>query len=280
MYSVEHLQRLWDRGLSRRQREQLAWFLSPEQMHAQHPRWEWSVGRDPVSRGLVLLLPVAHCEQLRREMAATLDTDLPADPFSIPYHSVRPVGPLASASAAFEALEAMEPEKTMVEGRIVAVDLEAYELDQSVILEVGYCVFDTDTKAMQSGHYIVDENKQNRNGKYVQDRRHGFGFGQTLTRSRAEIVAAMQEVLESAQVLVGHGLQGDVAYLETLGVHLPPLEQRDTAVIQAARTKGQPVKLSKLARSLGIKDLYVWHNAGNDAHYTMEVFLRQMGIEY
>lgn len=102
--------------------------------------------------------------------------------------------------------------------------------------------------------------------------------------------------LSRTLLLVGHGVEGDIAYLSALGSTIfsggpvksagedsPGRRQRilssirgqfDTATLyQALKKDSQMTSLTKMCIELGI-DPWFAHNAGNDARYTLEAFVK------
>ncbi|KAJ1986599.1 hypothetical protein H4R33_003268 [Dimargaris cristalligena] len=166
----------------------------------------------------------------------------------------------------------------------LCIDIEAYERNNGRLTEIGWCFYEAGGKEPQVTHYIVSENTHLCNGQYVPDRRYNFSFGESKTASLVEILQALQDTVQQLepQTLVGHDLGSDLRYLSEGGVDLRdmPVLQFDTKTLYCAHTNNV-----RNGRKLGIvldkMDIPsgILHNAGNDAYYTMKLFLRLVGIE-
>ncbi|CAG8583030.1 2833_t:CDS:2 [Diversispora eburnea] len=164
----------------------------------------------------------------------------------------------------------------------VAIDIESYEKDHSCILEVGWSMYNSKTDLYMDRHFCVNENKHLRNGQYVPDMKNRFNFGKTIWEDQKTIADEFVKDLTSDDVkgyvvIVGHGVNMDINYLETMGVKINDLIeddfQFDTAEMNAARI-GKPNERISLGRLLDLLDIenYSLHNAGNDAHYSLLLF--------
>ncbi|RIA84833.1 hypothetical protein C1645_742028 [Glomus cerebriforme] len=165
----------------------------------------------------------------------------------------------------------------------VAVDVESYERDHSCILEVGWSMFDSKDNKFMDRHFCAKEYEHLKNGQFVPDRKDRFSFGETvwenLSKIATEIIKDLTEEKEKGRVVfVGHDLRMDVKYLESMKVNVEevinPVAYFDTAEMNAARV-GKPNVRTNLGRLLDELDIenYCLHNAGNDAHYTLCLFL-------
>jgi len=132
-------------------------------------------------------------------------------------------------------------------------------------------------------HFCVTEHKYKRNGQYVPDMKERFIFGKTvwanLKTVAGEIVKDLTEDnIKGSVVLVGHDIKMEEKYLESMGVKIrevvEPVGIFDTAEMNAARV-GNPNERMALGRILDNLDIenYSLHNAGNDARYTLLLFL-------
>ncbi|KAJ3322172.1 hypothetical protein HDU76_013936, partial [Blyttiomyces sp. JEL0837] len=227
----------------------------------------------------------------------------------------------------------------------VSVDVEAYEHDHDKILEIGWILYDpSHSNVLITKHYVVSENKDVKNGRYVPDNRDKFGFGQTETKSLDEIIVELKASLRWGSlasagvvgrdvsskprplVLVGHAVSGDIQWLRDCGVHflstsmakvsadgsidddelvelmingatIDKHEEEEAAAAAAAgstdpwvyavfdtvdldvalrgRQSGQKTSLTALCSAYGVgkNAKGPFHNAGNDAFYTMMIFL-------
>ncbi|KAG0025071.1 hypothetical protein BGZ82_010230 [Podila clonocystis] len=167
--------------------------------------------------------------------------------------------------------------------RFISVDIESYEQDHALILEIGWSTWDTGLNKFADRHFAVLDYKHLSNGRYVADRRDRFLFGETTWASLKDCITAFQEDLELAAqqnsqgsvVLIAHDMSSDENYLRRMGVDFPPgMIKFDTVEMNSARVSDSNIKtgLGKLLDEVGIEN-YSLHNAGNDAHYTLELFL-------
>jgi hypothetical protein len=184
----------------------------------------------------------------------------------------------------------------------VCVDVEAWERNNDVITEIGVSFLDTqDIAAVQPGqdgenwarkintqHFRIDEYAHHVNHQFVLGCPDKFEFGKSefiSVKDAAKVVAACFQLASWHQtsleprnlILVGHDIAHDIAYLRKIGfdvMTLPNLYDRiDTSVLHKAwKRNAQPRSLSSMLLDLGMT---AWnlHNAGNDAHYTMQCML-------
>ncbi|GJJ72437.1 hypothetical protein EMPS_04794 [Entomortierella parvispora] len=165
----------------------------------------------------------------------------------------------------------------------VSVDIESYEMDHSKILEIGWSIWDSGLNVFQDKHYAVQEYRHLKNGRWVADRRDRFMFGETLWAPLKECAMTFQDDLEKAAryndqgqyALIAHDMGSDEKYLRQMGVKFPKgMIQFDTKDMNAARANSahDSTKLETVLDQMDIEN-YCLHNAGNDAHYTLELFL-------
>ncbi|KAI1295150.1 hypothetical protein EDD11_007964 [Mortierella claussenii] len=165
----------------------------------------------------------------------------------------------------------------------ISVDIESYELNHSLILEIGWSVYDSRIRKFVDKHYAISDYRHLKNGKYVADRRDRFLFGETVWASLRDSIAAFQDDLilaakrnpEGVFALIAHDMTSDEGYLRKMGVQFPEkgMVKFDTLWLNGARTgETNMTGLGKLLDELDIEN-YCLHNAGNDAHYTLELFL-------
>ncbi|CAG8564451.1 597_t:CDS:2, partial [Acaulospora colombiana] len=182
--------------------------------------------------------------------------------------------------------ESLEEARKMYQDKkylFVAIDIESYERDHSCILEVGWSMFNSKTSLFIDRHFCATEHKYKRNGKFVADMKDRFIFGKTvwanLKTIADEIIKDLTEnSVKGSVVLVGHDFKMEEKYLESMGVKvdqcIKPVRIFDTAEMNAARV-GKPYERMSLGRILDSLDIenYSLHNAGNDARYTLLLFL-------
>ncbi|KAK3845553.1 MAG: hypothetical protein J3R72DRAFT_364552 [Linnemannia gamsii] len=165
----------------------------------------------------------------------------------------------------------------------ISVDIESHEFNHDKILEIGWSIWDSGVHKFMDKHYAISDYRHLKNGKYVADRRDRFMFGETVWENLKGSIAAFQQDLEKAArrnehgrfVLIAHDMTSDMKYLSHMGVTFPEgMIQFDTLEMNAARVGDSNCKtgLGKLLDEVDIEN-YCLHNAGNDAHYTLELFL-------
>ncbi|KAG0328355.1 HIR complex subunit [Dissophora globulifera] len=164
----------------------------------------------------------------------------------------------------------------------ISVDIESYERDHSKILEIGWSVWDSRINKFVDRHYAISDYRHLQNGRYVADRRDRFMFGDTVWATLEDSIAAFQDDLETAAklneqglfALIAHDMSSDETYLRKMGVEFPRgMIKFDTLLLNAARSgDSNKTGLGRLLDQLEIEN-YSLHNAGNDAHYTLELFM-------
>ncbi|KAI7832277.1 hypothetical protein BC939DRAFT_435061 [Gamsiella multidivaricata] len=164
----------------------------------------------------------------------------------------------------------------------ISVDIESYEREHSRILEIGWSIWESRVNKFVDKHYAIADYRHLRNGKYVADRRDRFMFGETVWASLRDSITAFQEDLQAAAsrnaegifALIAHDMSSDEGYLKKMGVVFPKgMIKFDTLELNGARAgDSNKTGLGKLLDELNI-DNYCLHNAGNDAHYTLELFM-------
>lgn len=165
----------------------------------------------------------------------------------------------------------------------VSIDIEAFEMDHSILLEIGWSMYDASTDKFLDQHYAMDTYRHLTNGRFVDDQRMRFSFGTTVWCSLKQALKELRKDLDWAVerdggfVLVGHGLDSDIKYLkdqkfkwptaygsETLNVeesaHVTIL---NTDIIYGASIDDlhNPPSLGKTMDILGIENWNL-HNAG------------------
>ncbi|KAJ4348695.1 uncharacterized protein N0V89_010073 [Didymosphaeria variabile] len=194
----------------------------------------------------------------------------------------------------------------------ICVDVEAYEKGHRKITEVGMATLDTrdlihvapgkDGKAwrdlIQTRHFRVTEFAHLVNSEYVAGCPGSFFFGESEFVSLKDLptsVAACFEPPFCAKpgetphadniergdrrnlIFLGHDTLTDVKYLQDIGFDplvLPNLlEAQDSAsLFRVWQREDQTTKLARILEKFDI-DYFGLHNAGNDAMYTVQVFL-------
>ncbi|KAH3682457.1 hypothetical protein WICPIJ_006550 [Wickerhamomyces pijperi] len=194
----------------------------------------------------------------------------------------------------------------------ISIDVEAYEMNQSIITEIGLSIYDpfkqpppcfeskpgyppAQSPYIIDIHIIISENIHLRNGLYVEDNKSRFLFGNSLILTTPESKKLIQCVFDHYfqhrkakygndfdAVLVGHGIKGDIKWLQGFGIKLPNvlvLKSIDTQILCGLPIagKGLPPSLIKSLQRYDIHNRYL-HNAGNDAHFTLILLLKLLDL--
>lgn len=181
----------------------------------------------------------------------------------------------------------------------LCVDLEAWEMDQSKVTEVGISSLDTRNlvgtdpghngsnwfRSIKTRHIIIQEHKRFVNGRFVHGCPDKFNFGQSESVSLYKVSKLLNQIFDDPSpetkreqdqdkrkiILVGHGLSNDTAYLQTIRFkpHAGNRVAFDIDTQKIVGTKRNTVGLNRMLAGLGLEAQNL-HNAGNDAHYTMQ----------
>ncbi|KAJ1971583.1 hypothetical protein H4R35_005179 [Dimargaris xerosporica] len=163
----------------------------------------------------------------------------------------------------------------------LALDIEAYEHQHSLLTEIGWSVY-CHSKCVHSFHYIVRENQNLHNRRYVAGCKYNYNFGQSIVAPLAEILQELQTefTMRPDLALVAHGIHSDLAYLRSAGVVISPTVRTfDTKDLYCAYTNNPQNgrKLAVILQQLDIPYSFL-HNAGNDAYYTLKALLVMCGV--
>ncbi|KAL1922304.1 uncharacterized protein VTP21DRAFT_9843 [Calcarisporiella thermophila] len=188
---------------------------------------------------------------------------------------------------------------------VISIDIESWEQDHSLVTEFGWSIYNPHspipTYCFMDRHFVVAEYKTLRNGRWVADNKYQFRFGTSVVAPLRIVIQELERDFEAFSlggqvpvILVGHDITGDLKYMENVGVILPAkpcwdnprgtgdeLICFDTADLFSAwrnRFGHGRISLINMLQELGLEEVSYLHNAGNDAHYTLEAFLRMCGV--
>ncbi|KDQ64564.1 hypothetical protein JAAARDRAFT_28209 [Jaapia argillacea MUCL 33604] len=175
-----------------------------------------------------------------------------------------------------------------------AMDFESWEKDHTVLTEFGWTIhhWENGSPIVEDGHLVIEEHRSYYNGTFVPDHRENFLFGETHRVNKKgfkDIVCGIIEKWSTKQplFLVFHDRNQDIKYLKSsdVGAQLDGLNYElpdvlpdeglfvvDTADLFSALegdSAGSRRSLERVCLLLGIPVRFL-HNAGNDAHYTLE----------
>ena len=175
---------------------------------------------------------------------------------------------------------------------LVCLDIEAFEFNHRQLLEIGIVTLSIQKDSTNGSiivlsqpiaqHYLIQEHASLFNGRNVANRKHHFAFGTSIETSTLEVSLKLHSLLSLPHtILIGHNILSDIEFLKGAGHPIPSHLQTqifDTQLMfaQAKRQPNERSSLEKCMSSLGIIGNHHTshlHNAGNDAWYTMVVFL-------
>ncbi|EKM59229.1 uncharacterized protein PHACADRAFT_85898 [Phanerochaete carnosa HHB-10118-sp] len=197
----------------------------------------------------------------------------------------------------FERVRELWAEKA---GAWLAIDIEAWERDHTVLTEFGWSrIRWTDGEMVEDkAHWIVDEYKNYRNGTYVPDRRMNYDYGESEFVPKRQLKERVANLInESAPAgplfLIFHDASQDIKYLQSSAIQAPltnlssvlpdatpkdGMFSIDSAELISAlegETNRNKRSLERTCQLLGVANEEPQynrenlHNAGNDAHATM-----------
>ncbi|ORX40398.1 hypothetical protein BCR36DRAFT_190160 [Piromyces finnis] len=166
----------------------------------------------------------------------------------------------------------------------LCLDIEAYEQNQSILTEFGWCIFKKNGTITKKKHVIVKENMNYHNGKKVPDHRNNYLFGESEIQELKDIEKELKKDIESVNYIVGQGINNDIRYLKYIHVNMDKFVSMrnskvhkfgiiDTMDLYSGYFNVQAVSLEKSLLKLKIPYDKL-HNGGNDSVFTMQVFLK------
>ena len=166
--------------------------------------------------------------------------------------------------------EAINSNKTLF-----CIDTEDFEHNKE-LLEIGISIYkDNEIKTY---HFIVAENYDLRNEKYVPDHKEDFDFGDSFVFAVEDIEREIKKLYSKDCFLVGHSVHNDMDFLKKIKSH-HFAGTFDTQILQKhINQTREDISLSNLCNSFNIETKHL-HNAGNDAHYTLMCLLEMANLE-
>ncbi|RLA84430.1 MAG: hypothetical protein DRG78_01530 [Epsilonproteobacteria bacterium] len=168
----------------------------------------------------------------------------------------------------------------------VSFDIEAFEFDQRKLTEVGISIYRDGKCSTQ--HIIINENIKYCNKKRVPNNKFNFSFGNSIKKSTFEAMSMLSKVLHKADYIVGHGVSNDFNYIEreTKSKKYNHIKMSsnlfniiDTQdifnMIRSNKKKTSQASADSLFYLYGVQFKFL-HNAGNDARYTMELYIKMI----
>lgn len=200
-----------------------------------------------------------------------------------------------------------------------SMDVEAYEFDSNVVTEIGISIYDPRENIhslvpmTRNYHLIISEALPLRNKKWVCDFKDCYLLGESLVLSLHECVEFVQSLVNYymtpqtvedqswSRAFVGHNVQGDIRWLREMGIKIPAEDSIDHSLQKFCPDEkpktGEPIfildteklfrlcygskgsNLGRLLRLFQIPHAFL-HNAGNDAHYTLQLLMHMCDVNF
>lgn len=275
------------------------------------------IGVSPVSEKYEIIMATHICEQLHKHLAKSIPQVIPpslSDLIPEQYEIIETKEVknekelknfLQKAKKRNKQIEKLKQAKTeaqlakqLLQRRqyvFISIDIEAYELDHSILTEVGWSIYDPKTNRFLDQHYINEAYTHLRNGQYVDDERDNFIFGTSVCCSLKQAFTELKKDLLWAKerdggfVLVGHGLEHDLNYLRQHKFQWPSVNGKDEtldlekaakiAIVNTDVLYGASVNdlhnPPSLGNTLGLLNIDTWHlhNAG-EMNNIIQTFLK------
>lgn len=150
------------------------------------------------------------------------------------------------------------------DAKLVSVDFEFWEHNQSKILELG--VSTLHNGKITSEHFLNVSTRLIANGKYVPNHKRNFEFGTTEICDLTYAAKYVADIVNSADFIFGQEVSGDISVLNKFASINPKITVINTADFFTIFDLPRRISLSKLCNLAGIETKFP-HNAGNDCHY-------------
>lgn len=157
--------------------------------------------------------------------------------------------------------------------RLVCIDVEAFEFNQNIILEIGITTFQSGT--INTRHLIIEERIKTVNKRHVPNHKHHFLFGESEILPLRDAIAIVKQEMKGCDRLVGHSVSGDIDWLSKHGVKFNTnIVYFDTSFLCKAYFDSNKTRMSlkDVCEKCGI-DMEYAHNGGNDSRYNMQALL-------
>lgn len=162
--------------------------------------------------------------------------------------------------------------------KVVSIDFEFFSKKKQngesshIVTEVGFSISENNT--IHNHHYLVEENYQMKKNRLLQN---SFHFGETKILKLDNIKKILNDVLGNADYILFHEQKEDMQILDSLHTRISPhtiIVDTQLCYKRYFRQKGslpngEPLINLLTTFNIPHQDL---HNAGNDAHYTWQLF--------
>ncbi|GAV48565.1 hypothetical protein ZYGR_0K00700 [Zygosaccharomyces rouxii] len=196
---------------------------------------------------------------------------------------------------------------------LFSLDIEAFERDNNVVTEIGISIYDPRENlhslvpVKRNYHLVIFESLHLRNKKFVCDSKDCYILGESLVLDLQGCVEFVQALVDYymipqtkadrswSRAFVGHNLHGDLKWLRMLGVNIPNDNQMDFNLTNLRENKQTYVldteklyrscygnfggNLGRILRLFRIPHAFL-HNAGNDAHYTLQLLMCMCDVSF
>ncbi|GCF00121.1 hypothetical protein ZYGM_003119 [Zygosaccharomyces mellis] len=196
---------------------------------------------------------------------------------------------------------------------LFSLDIEAFERDNNVVTEIGISIYDPRENlhslvpVKRNYHLVIFESLHLRNKKFVCDSKDCYILGESLVLDLQGCVEFVQALVDYymipqtkadrswSRAFVGHNLHGDLKWLRMLGVNIPDDHQMDFNLTNLKENKQTYVldteklyrscygnfggNLGRILRLFRIPHAFL-HNAGNDAHYTLQLLMCMCDVSF
>jgi DNA polymerase III epsilon subunit-like protein len=174
---------------------------------------------------------------------------------------------------------------TAVEDTVfLSIDVEKNERGPE-ILEVGLAFLTASNSwffpEITCKHLILEDHDHIRNHRAGYDNKDNFDFGVSEKVNQHTLPSKVHGIVEELRssggpvILIGHTVHNDISWLSNAGVTLDAPVCDIGKAFQAQQESVQQIGLRNMMDALGIEHRNL-HNGGNDAFYTMKVFLEMV----
>jgi len=113
----------------------------------------------------------------------------------------------------------------------LCLDIEAYEREQKLLTEFGWCIFKKDGTIIKNKHAIVKENMKYSNGIHVPDNRDNFLFGKSEIQELKEIEEELKIDVAKVNFLVGQGVISDIRFFNKINFKTSNFKKMNSATV-------------------------------------------------
>jgi len=167
--------------------------------------------------------------------------------------------------------------KSLKDCRVLAIDFEYDQNNNCSISECGLSFYLNGVYTHE--HYIIEGNYENKRNYSLQFK---FKFGESKIITMQELMSILVEKMKRTRYVVGHCLLSEHLIMSHHGLNILTLSNIipvDTQYIFKSKfsydLEHKLVSLGTLLEQLSIQNDHL-HNAGNDAAYTLEAFVKMV----